>query len=754
VPVKVVLDSSRHSSGALRRPLKTLAAAAMIVLGLIASVLLFPVGVLVFAVVSGAAADGELPASDAQIIAAAIALIVIMLGGRRGGLRLLRENRELVLFLRRFGHDDATSVTTFAAEQTIGKSWRLVTLDDAKVAPLGVSARTARVAEAAELPERISDRLKGLPATDWVIWIGLLPWVICAVCYALEEPLPPYVFEAAIAVAAIFLAGCFVYAVVVFVSNMLQLLLMPVISAGRAVLGHVREAEQAKLRRIEHAQEIDAVAEKLVAESRRFFAPRLVVLTVSSEVWQPTVTRLAMAGALTIIDVSEPTPNLIWEIRELSDRLGPRCVFIGESSRMAQLTSVAEGAAAAEPLVEQLAFLLDGEQVLAYTTDPKGMQRFARALRGELLAAAEQFAPAGEQAPRPPVAVTPAGTAVAARPQHTRMQEELVAYDDVIARYGEADEQVLRERAVNALVDKGRTLAELGQPAQALAVFDDVVNRYGRAPELREHVAEAMVNRGVVLGALDRVDEEIACYDEVVARYGEDDEPAARAVVADALVNKGVALSELERGDEELAAYGEVVARLGDAPQPALREKVAGARAATCATLGRLGRHDESLAAADDVVARHGSATDPALRRHVADALASKIAALVELGRVDEALASEDAAAARDGIATDPALQARVADALLAKGTRLDELGREQEARDVYEAVIARYSMASSAGTKALAAHARVESGTTARGIVLALVSHTIQIKIKNVWKTYRSTRVPEPADEQTSATE
>jgi hypothetical protein len=43
-----------------------------------------------------------------------------------------------VLFLRRFGYDDATGAVTFAVNRTIGSTYRLVTLDDAEVAPLGV----------------------------------------------------------------------------------------------------------------------------------------------------------------------------------------------------------------------------------------------------------------------------------------------------------------------------------------------------------------------------------------------------------------------------------------------------------------------------------------------------------------------------------------------------------------------------------------------------------------------------------------
>jgi hypothetical protein len=56
-----------------------------------------------------------------------------------------------VLFLRRFGYDDATGAVTFAVTRTIGNTWRLVTLDDAEIAPLGVATSTRGVFRAIQL---------------------------------------------------------------------------------------------------------------------------------------------------------------------------------------------------------------------------------------------------------------------------------------------------------------------------------------------------------------------------------------------------------------------------------------------------------------------------------------------------------------------------------------------------------------------------------------------------------------------------
>jgi hypothetical protein len=81
-----------------------------------------------------------------------------------------------------------------------------------------------------------------------------------------------------------------------------------------------------------------------------------------------------------LIDVSEPTENLIWEIEELRTRTRTKCVYICEHRRAEEITS-----SSSQPIEEQLARLLELDEILAYITDRRGRRRFARALRGKLL---------------------------------------------------------------------------------------------------------------------------------------------------------------------------------------------------------------------------------------------------------------------------------------------------------------------------------------------------------------------------------
>ncbi len=129
----------------------------------------------------------------------------------------------------------------------------------------------------------------------------------------------------------------------------------------------------------------------------------------------------------------------------------------------------------------------------------------------------------------------------------------------------------------SALFNVGVLFGQLDRSEEAVGVYDQVVDRFGDAPEpaLREQVAKALNNKGYRLGQLDRSEEAVGVYDQVVDRFGDAPEPALREQVAKALVNKGYRLGQLDRSEEAVGVYDQVVDRFGDAPEPALRELVA-----------------------------------------------------------------------------------------------------------------------------------------------------------------------------------
>jgi len=128
--------------------------------------------------------------------------------------------------------------------------------------------------------------------------------------------------------------------------------------------------------------------------------------------------------------------------------------------------------------------------------------------------------------------------------------------------------------------------------SEAVGVYDEVVTRFGRAeqPALREWVARALFYKGLALGQLDRWSEAVAVYDEVLTRFGRAEQPALREQVAKALVYKGIGLGQLGRWSEAVAVCDEVLARFGRADDPALREWVAAGSASAAAAALALSR--------------------------------------------------------------------------------------------------------------------------------------------------------------------
>jgi hypothetical protein len=142
----------------------------------------------------------------------------------------------------------------------------------------------------------------------------------------------------------------------------------------------ITEAELTKAIKVPDGVALVRAREAVQIVSRRVFGARLVVLKVNSAIWQEIVRGFAATSAIALIDISHPTRNVFWEITELMNRMAQRCVFIGQYERVAHLAEPA----ATNSVSGQLQAMIDGQQVLAYTTDRPGNRRFIRALRATL----------------------------------------------------------------------------------------------------------------------------------------------------------------------------------------------------------------------------------------------------------------------------------------------------------------------------------------------------------------------------------
>ena len=323
-----------------------------------------------------------------------------------------------------------------------------------------------------------------------------------------------------------------------------------------------------------------------------------------------------------------------------------------------------------------------------------------------------------------------------------RADEALAVYDDVVQRYGESQAPALVKAVATALFEKGATLAGLNRLEEALGACHEVVSRYGasEAPGLREMVARALFNSGFVLGASNRLDEALDAYGKVVGRYGASEAPGLREVVADALVDKGLLLAQLNRPEEALAAYTAIVQRFGDEETPALVETVARAIASKAVTLEALNRPEEALAACDEVVRRYGTADTPNLVKVVAGTLLNKGAPLQALNRLEEAVAVCDEVVRRHGASEAPDLLELVAKALANKGTALRELNRLDEALTAFDEVIDRF-----AATETPAVAEAVAASLCDKGAVLGILNRPEEalVVLDQVVAQYGTSEVP-----------
>jgi len=424
--ITVVLDhAKRHLGRRLWRRISGAIGGILVVVGLTASIPAVPANLAVIGIVLGwlttePSDPDAFPPEDLPIREIFLAWAVttpVAIAGVKGGLRLLRRNRTLILFLRRFGHDDAQSAVTFAVLQTIGAFWRVVTLDDAEMMPIGVPATTRGLFRVGHFTSTyilaigyfvglrmfpililslwgvVAIALTG-PAlefaqtgvTRWEAWGYLLEPYFTTLASVFEWRLPfaevAPTLHGLFALLTIAAAISFATLGITMAALILALPFSTVLFFLSSAADAVREAERSKTVTATSTAEVQQAALAIVRRSRQVSGPRLVVIRVASNVWQRAVRELASVCSLMLIDISEPSENVLWELEELITRHDDRYVLIGHHARAAALATPDPGLT---PVERRLAALLAGREVLAYTTDRRGLKRFARALRDKLI---------------------------------------------------------------------------------------------------------------------------------------------------------------------------------------------------------------------------------------------------------------------------------------------------------------------------------------------------------------------------------
>jgi len=203
----------------------------------------------------------------------------------------------------------------------------------------------------------------------------------------MERRIPWAYFEpslsGAFAVLATVAAFAFVGMLVVMAALIACFPLFGVLTFASASADALKKAEGEKKQTLLDIRHLQSMVSEISQQSRQTFAARLVVVRVATQIWRETVSAFASVATASILDISDPTENLLWELTEIERQYNGRLILIAEHPRIA---GWADGISPDEhPLSARLTQLLGDRDVLAYTTDRKGMRRFARALYGLLL---------------------------------------------------------------------------------------------------------------------------------------------------------------------------------------------------------------------------------------------------------------------------------------------------------------------------------------------------------------------------------
>ena len=295
------------------------------------------------------------------------------------GLRIKRGRRGLVLFLRRFGFLSASKTLSFAVGTAIGRRHRLVTLADAAIAAQGTPVGTRRFVRALRWIA-VPASLLGLAFVVHFVYGGSMDDLTQSI--ASDVQLPDQSFGEAIA--GVFV-GALIGAVVAVMLVLLILMQVAVVTmtglAASRAANAVSKAERAQRFTLSKADEVDAGIDKVVRLARKVLAPRLVVVGCTDAVWQQVVRRLATACQIAIIDVSEPTDHVVWEVETIA-ALKARAVFVGQRGNVEKLAAASPRAGKASNKLRKL--LADADVLVYDDGDPASPRSFAKALGARL----------------------------------------------------------------------------------------------------------------------------------------------------------------------------------------------------------------------------------------------------------------------------------------------------------------------------------------------------------------------------------
>ena len=106
--------------------------------------------------------------------------------------------------------------------------------------------------------------------------------------------------------------------------------------------------------------------------------------------------------------------------------------------------------------------------------------------------------------------------------------EAIILLDEVVARYGESEDQAVQVQLARSLMLKAEIVRDRqGDREGAAAIHGEAIKRFDHSehPEIRKHMAVARINRAFLYGAIGDFDQELVTYDELLPRLDSSVEP-------------------------------------------------------------------------------------------------------------------------------------------------------------------------------------------------------------------------------------
>lgn len=273
--------------------------------------------------------------------------LCILLGVAYLATNLLSAPKYPILFLRRFGLD-VNSVVSRVIKAGLGRRFRFVALDDSRFPPINVPA-----------------------AERWLSRLG-----------------PPVIAVAVLGASAALLSRFSTMPdiggnLTIETSNMMGYWASVICGLLVLALTHLYRVRHHSRRNVRNQRSLQVLLYEIRKLSKWPFrlslmAPQTIIARVDDSLWQQTVSAALDQTPAVLIDVSDPTASLQWEIEQLR-KSSHKCVFIAERDHLCLWTERSSRDSEAQSSIMNL---VGNDEVLTYSAQSKlGGPAFRQSLK-------------------------------------------------------------------------------------------------------------------------------------------------------------------------------------------------------------------------------------------------------------------------------------------------------------------------------------------------------------------------------------